>query len=50
MSRFNNSEQIYALANIENSLFVFILFIALELCQMNHLEETDGIRLIREKK
>lgn len=45
----NNSE-IYALANMVNSLFVFILFIALELCQMNHLEETDGIRLIRQEK
>ena len=46
----NNSEKIYALANMVNSLFVFILFIALERCQMNHLEETDGMRLIRQEK
>ena len=46
----NNSEKIYALSNMVNSLFVFILFIALELCQMNHLEETDGMRLITQEK
>lgn len=45
----NTSEKIYTLANMVNSLFVFILFIALEQNWMNHLKETDGIRLIRQK-
>lgn len=45
----NISEKIYALTNTVNSLSVFIPFIALEQCRMNHLEETDGIRLIRQK-
>lgn len=45
----NTSEKIYALANMVNSLFVFILFITLEQCQMKHLDETDGVSLIRQK-
>lgn len=45
----NISEKIYALTNMVNSLSVFFPFIALEQCRMNHLEETDGIRLIRQK-
>lgn len=45
----NTFERIYAPANTVNSLFVFILFIALEQSWMNHLEETDGVRLIRQK-
>lgn len=44
------SEQIYALANMVNSLSVFIPLIALEQCRMNHLEETDGVRLIIRQK
>lgn len=45
----NSFEKIYVLANMVNSLFVFILFIALEQSWMNHLEETDGVRLIKQK-
>lgn len=44
-----NTSEICALANMVNSFFVFILFIALEQCQMNHLEEIEGLRLIRQK-
>lgn len=44
-----HTSKIYALLNIVNSPFVVILLTTLGKCQMNHLEKTDGVSLIRQK-